>query len=258
MNDRFTLGILTTGHPPEELVEEHSTYPEMFTRMLGTTAPEDWDYKFYAAVDGELPQRPDECDAWLITGSKFGAYEDFPWIHALKDFLRLAYDDGMPLVGICFGHQILAESLGGKVVKSDKGWGVGNHSYHWSNDRPDWLAATDLADKEDFAIQAFHQDQVVELPREAKVLASSPFCDYAALAYKDQAISFQGHPEFSKEYVKDLLEGRRETVLGPEVADKGLATLHQHNDRAAVGAGIVEFLKARQKIWQEKKNPEAN
>ena len=242
MSATFTLGILETGRPPENLAKDHANYADMFASMVKATAPDHWDYRFYAVLDGELPQNPSECDAYLITGSKFGAYEDIDWIHGLKDFIRRAYDAGSAMVGICFGHQILAQSLGGRVVKSDKGWGVGVHHYQWTKDKPAWLDETALEASEDFAIVAFHQDQIVDLPFDARVLATSDFCPYAALAYKDQAISFQGHPEFSVDYEEVLIEDRREAVLGDQVADKAAESLAQPIDREAIGVGIVAFL----------------
>ncbi|SNY90187.1 GMP synthase - Glutamine amidotransferase [Cohaesibacter sp. ES.047] len=257
MTETFTLGILETGRPPEELADGYPSYAEMFARMVGATAPDHWDYQTYCPLDGELPASPTDCQAWLITGSKFGAYEDYPWIHALKDFIAKAYQAGVPMVGICFGHQILAESLGGKVLKSDKGWGVGRHGYHWQGEAPDWMAATDLGDKDDFSILAFHQDQVVTQPPEAKVIASSEFCEYAALAYGDQVISFQGHPEFGPEFVADLIESRRDAVLGDDVADLAMTSLETKIDKDAIGEGIVAFLKAREEDWKQKKAAKA-
>ncbi len=245
MSAPFTLGILETGRPPEEMAAHFPTYVQMFTEMVSATAPQDWDYRAFTPMDGELPPSPTACDAWLITGSKFGAYEDHTWIHALIDFLRSAYDAKVPMVGICFGHQVLAQALGGRVAKSDKGWGVGTNRYSWTDNKPDWLAGTELADRADFAIQAFHQDQIIDLPPDAHVLAQSDFCPNAALAYGDQVVSFQGHPEFSAEFVGELIRVRRESMLGDAVADKAEAELHLPIDMEAIWAGIVAFLKTR-------------
>nr|WP_321526646.1 type 1 glutamine amidotransferase [uncultured Cohaesibacter sp.] len=257
MTENFTLGILETGRPPEDLGRIHSSYADMFARMVGETAPSHWKFAYFVPLDGELPPSPDACNAWLITGSKFGAYEDYPWIHALKDFIRAAYAAGVPMVGICFGHQILAEALGGKVIKSEKGWGVGRQTYQWSEDRPDWLGGTVLADSTDFSILAFHQDQVVDVPPEARVIATSDFCHVAALAYGDQVLSFQGHPEFNEAFVGALIEDKREVVLDDDVADKGAASLGAPIDRDAIGAGIVAFLTARESEWKQKKATKA-
>ena len=257
MTKPFTLGILETGRPPEALADRFPSYADMFAQMVGATAPSHWQFEYFSPLDGELPPAPDACEAWLITGSKFGAYEDYPWIHALKDFIVKAYAAKIPMVGICFGHQILAQALGGKVVKSDKGWGVGRQTYKWSEDKPSWLAKTDLAQSDEFSILAFHQDQVVEVPPQAKVIASSDFCNVAALAFGDQVLSFQGHPEFDEPFVDTLIENRRADSLGDEVADKGAASLALPIDKTAIGAGIVEFLKAREADWIRNKAAKA-
>lgn len=240
----FVVGILETGRPPESLAGTFSSYPDMFAQLLGVHAPDDWDFQYFRALDGELPQSITACDAWLVTGSKFGAYEDLPWIHNLRDFLARAYQGGQPIVGICFGHQILAEALGGKVIKSDKGWGCGVHQYEWA-ENPDWMPDGGSG-KPDFAIQAYHQDQVVDLPEDARVIARSEFCDYAALAYKDQALTFQGHPEFASDYSQALLQSRRGDTLPVDVADAALATMDDPLDSPAIGHGIVRFLQRHQ------------
>ena len=256
MTDSFTLGILETGRPPETLAKDWPSYAAMFADMVGATAPDHWQFEYYAVMDGEFPPSANACQAWLITGSKFGAYEDYPWIQDLKAFIRQAYDAGVPMVGICFGHQILAQSLGGEVIKSEKGWGVGRHSYHWTDETPSWLAGTGLEGKEDFSILAFHQDQIVKIPPDAKLLASSDFCEAAALVYGDQVLSFQGHPEFEEGYVARLLDDKRADALGDEIADRAMTSLELPIDRLAIGGGIVAFLTASERAWraaQEKK-----
>lgn len=243
----FVLGILEAGRPPEPLADKYRSYPDMIADLIKTSAPKQWSFRSYAVLDSDLPAAPDECDAWLISGSKFGAYEDLDWIHALEEFLRQAFATAVPIIGICFGHQILAQALGGRVIKSDKGWGLGASSYRWTEKKPDWLAKTPLADREQFVIQALHQDQVIEIPEGASIIARNDFCPVAALAYGDRAISFQGHPEFSADYVADLIEVRRGTVWDDTIADKALKSLDVALDRDEIGAGIVQFLMQRQK-----------
>ena len=121
------IGILETGRPSGAL-KEHGSYPELFERLLGAEA-KDFQFRTYAAIDSEVPADPRACDAWLVTGSRHGAYERLPWMLALEELLRKAVAAKVPVVGICFGHQLLAQALGGKVEKSDKGWGFGLHDY---------------------------------------------------------------------------------------------------------------------------------
>lgn len=231
----FTLGILETGRVPDALSGKYEPYPVMFRELLAETGAA---FRTYAILDGEIPASPEECDAWLITGSKFGVYDGYDWIEELKAFVRQAHSARRPVVGICFGHQLIAEALGGKVEKSDKGWGVGLHSWELK-EKADWMEGAG----EDFALQVSHQDQVVELPEGARVLASSDFCPNALLAYDDWAVSFQGHPEFSADFSEDLIHMRRGTALPEDFADEALAHVRDRQDSAKVAHWINVFLK---------------
>jgi len=131
-DQKIRVGILETGRPPEELAPIYGDYPGMVQQWLGKLNAE---YSSYALLDGEFPASPDEADLWVITGSKFGAYEDHPWIPPLEKFIRCARDADKLMFGICFSHQSIGQALGGVVRKSNKGWGLGVHEYpttgHW-------------------------------------------------------------------------------------------------------------------------------
>lgn len=226
------LGILKTGSPPSPLAD-HGSYPAMFRRLLGEGAH---DYAEYDAENGHLPTGIDACSAYLITGSASDAYDRAPWIVDLIGFLRAAQGQAA-LVGICFGHQVMAEAFGGKVEKSARGWGIGNHTYAIAQPRP-WLG-----DRTAITLPASHQDQVVALPPRAQVIGGSAFCPYGLIAYGDgSAISMQLHPEFDTDYAVALTETKR--GHGPSDADiaDALASARQPNDRALVAAGINRFL----------------
>jgi GMP synthase-like glutamine amidotransferase len=236
------VGILETGKVNETLVPCHGEYPPMFVDLLSPAGPE-LRFRAYATEDGEIPADPTECDAWLITGSRHGVYDDLPWIEPLKAFLRAARAAARPIVGICFGHQILAEALGGRAVKSDKGWGIGVHDYAVDR-RPGWMAGAPGT----FASHAFHQDQVITIPEDATVLASSPFCAFAMLAYGDpeapDAISIQPHPEFGEAYVRDLLDLRSGIAIPPDEAAAARSSLDRPVDRAEFARWCVAYLRA--------------
>nr|WP_240454615.1 type 1 glutamine amidotransferase [Caulobacter sp. 17J65-9] len=230
------IGILETGTPPEPLGDTYGDYPAMLRRLLGEDA---YAWKTYAAADGVYPDRIDAYDAYLVTGSPAGVYDGDPWIARLMDFLNEAKGKAA-LVGVCFGHQVMAEAFGGRVVKSDKGWGVGLHRYD-VHARERWMD-----DARTIAIPVSHQDQVVELPPASRVIASSDFAPMAMLAYDDQpAISMQFHPEFEPAYATALVEKRRGTRLTHEEADRAVESLKAPDDRARVGAWIRGFLAGR-------------
>ena len=223
------IGVLETGRPPGNLAEQFGDYPAMFEQLLGPG----FEYRTYDVAGGELPDfRAD--DAFLITGSPAGVYDPLPWIDPLMDFIRGA--SGAKMVGICFGHQVMAEALGGHVEKSDKGWGAGLHRYEIARREP-WMDG-ELS----IAAPASHQDQVIVQPPRSEVTVASDFTPFAGLAWTDRpAISFQFHPEFSPAFARALIEKRYDVVADPEVA---IASLDAPNDNARIATWIRRFLKA--------------
>jgi GMP synthase-like glutamine amidotransferase len=235
------IGILETGKVGPELAERHGDYPAMFERRLGAVAP-DLDFFTVAVVAGEMPDAPGDAEGWIVTGSRHGVYDGLPWIEPLEDFLRACLAQGVPAVGVCFGHQILARALGGQAVKSEGGWQLGVKDYEVVA-RPGWMAA--LPDR--FALRAVHQDQVVALPPGATVLAAGAGCPYAALAYGDPdrpgAISVQPHPEFDADYLADLLRLRAGSVYPAEEAAAAGASLARATDDEAWARLIAGYLR---------------
>jgi GMP synthase-like glutamine amidotransferase len=222
------LAILETGRPPGDLAQRFGDYPKMFAEMLGP----DFAVQSFDVTAGDFPD-PAAHDAMLITGSPAGVYEEHAWLAGLFDFIRAAKDSRM--VGICFGHQAMAEALGGHVEKSDKGWGTGLHRYTVTRPEP-WLDGA-----REIAAPASHQDQVVVQPPNTEITVSSDFTPYAGLAWTDRpAISFQFHPEFSPAFAKALIAERYDRVPNPDAA---IASLDAPNDTARVAGWIMRFLK---------------
>lgn len=228
-----SLGILETGSPPDGPKAIFGDYPGMFRQLLGEGR---FAYRTYGVDRGELPAGVSDCDAWLITGSSAGVYDDLPWIEPLKQFLRDARGQA-PMIGVCFGHQIMASAFGGEVIKSPKGWGVGLQTYDLAAPAP-W---TDPV--KGFSVAGSHQDQVVVQPPASRVLAGSDFCPFGMLAYEDHpSISLQLHPEFSPDYASALIEARRGSRYTDDQADRALESLKAPNDRLAVGDWMLRFL----------------
>ncbi len=223
------LAILETGRPPGQLADEFGDYPAMFEAMLGSG----FEVDSFDVQAGKLPE-PRAHDAYLITGSPAGVYDPLPWIAPLQQFIRAAKDARM--VGVCFGHQVMAEALGGQVEKSDRGWGAGLHRYDVVRPEP-WLDGAGT-----IFVPASHQDQVVAQPPNTEIVAQSDFTPFAALSWTDRpAISFQFHPEFSPAFAKALIEKRYDIVPDPDAA---IASLDAPNDNARVGGWIRRFLEA--------------
>ena len=224
------LAILETGRAPGDLPQRFGDYPSMIRRMLGDGfASETFD-----VAAGRLPGDPGSYQAYVITGSPAGVYDPLPWIDQLRDFIRAARNSRM--VGLCFGHQVMADALGGRVEKSAKGWGTGLHRYAVDRVEPWMDSATAIA------VPASHQDQVVAQPPNTTLVASSDFTPFAAFAWTDRpAISFQFHPEFSVPYAKALIAERYDRMPN---ADAAMASLDAPNDSERVAGWIRRFLKA--------------
>lgn len=220
------IGILQCGHFPEAAGYPVRTYSDLYTQMLAGRGLE---FRTWSVVDMEFPDSVHDAEGWLISGSRHGAYEDLPFIPPLEDFIRKAYAAEVPLVGICFGHQIIAKALGGKVEKFAGGWGVGRTDYKF--------------DGATLALNAWHQDQVVEKPAEAEVIASSDFCRYAGFRYKGPAFSVQPHPEFDRTALDLLLNVRAPGVVAPDRIEAAKAAMEDPVDNTVMAEQIVTFFK---------------
>jgi GMP synthase (glutamine-hydrolysing) len=220
------IGILQTGHVPDEMLETSGEYAAMFARLLDGNG---FTYQTWNVVDNELPSSVDAADAWLITGSKHGVYEDHPWIPPLESLIQRIETSGKPMVGICFGHQIIAQALGGDVRKFDGGWAVGRQAYDM--------------DGTTVYLNAWHQDQVLTPPQGARVLASNAFCANAMLAYGDHILTIQPHPEFSETEIEGLLEHRAKGVVPPDLIGFARADLSKPVDSTALAAKMASVLK---------------
>jgi len=227
------LCTIETGLPPENLIPRFGTYPQMIEQWLSPHLPE---ARFFAvsAVEGEKLPAPETYDGYLLTGSKHGIYDDLPWIPVLREFLVAARAAGKPIFGICFGHQIMAEAFGGKAEKSDRGWGVGAHSYEYA----------EKAGPADGASFVFHQDQVTVVPPAAEIIGTADHCPVGALAYDFPALSVQHHPEFSEEYLAALLDLRGNSVLPADVTSEARASLVERPvDNEPVARWAAEFFR---------------
>lgn len=235
------IGILETGPVASDLKQAYGTYPEMFTRMLQSADP-GIETDFFAVFNDELPPRSDDADGWIITGSKYGVYEDHSWIKPLEQHIQNCAENRIPMAGFCFGHQILAQALGGKVVKSDKGWGLGVHKYKVVS-KQKWMTPA----LDEFSVVAIHQDQIVEQPPNTTVVASSDFCKFAGLSYGNAdnpyAISVQPHPEFGKEFVRDLIEIRRGNVFPEGISEEAVSSLDHPINNLEWAEWVVSFFK---------------
>jgi len=219
------IGILLCGHAPDEYIEQRGDIDALFRDLLGERG---FEFQTWPVVDMDFPDSPKDADAWLVTGSKHGVYEDLPFIAPLEDFIRDIRHAERPLVGICFGHQIIAQAFGGHVEKFDGGWQRGLQSYA-------------LGDG-DLSLYAWHQDQVITAPSGARTLASNPGCTHAILSYGPNCLTIQGHPEFERDFIETLIEHRAGSATPEELAAVA-AKLDHPPDRARAATLIANTLR---------------
>lgn len=197
------IGILLADELRDVLKPAYGDYAGMFKRLLDGR---DFQFAVYDVCAGAFP-KPAECDGYIITGSRHGVYDRLTWIAPLLDFSRSLFARRIPQLGVCFGHQLVAQALGGAAGKSDKGWGLGLHNWTVENAQ-DWMRPP----RDQIALLVSHQDQVLRLPPNARRLWASDFCPNAAFYIGDAVFCMQGHPEFDPPFMRELLEFRRDDV----------------------------------------------
>ncbi|HBR98476.1 MAG TPA: hypothetical protein DD979_14035 [Gammaproteobacteria bacterium] len=230
-----TLGILLCDHVDAVWQPDFGDYDTMFIRLLSQADPT-VHFRVYAVNEGDFPADTTTCDAWLITGSRLSAYDDVAWIQQLSDFIRRCNEQQHKLAGICFGHQLIAQALGGTTARAEQGWGVGLHTWQLQQTPPHGLAGDDT-----LSLLASHQDQVQILPPNATRVACSDFCPNAAMQIGEHILSFQGHPEFVCDYAKALMQSRTDRIPADTI-QAGLASLHGHAQSDRVARWLVGFL----------------
>jgi GMP synthase-like glutamine amidotransferase len=220
------IGILQTGSAPDAL-RDQGDYPAMFQDLLAGFG---FDFQSWHVEEGEFPLSVTQADAWLITGSRHGVYESHAFIPRLETFIRDAQAAGVPMVGICFGHQAMAQALGGRVEKFAGGWVVGPTEYDF--------------DGQPITLNAWHQDQVLIPPPGAQTLARSETCEYAALGYGDWGLSIQAHPEYDDTFIQGLIDHRGRGKVPDDLLDRAQNRLGMALDRPRIAERIADFLKS--------------
>jgi GMP synthase-like glutamine amidotransferase len=235
------IGILQTDRVLEQFAPRHGDYPDMFRAVLADPAArppgmEPPEFLDVAVHRGEYPA-PGACDGYVITGSRHSVYDDLPWIPPLVAFLREALEQRRRVVGICFGHQLIAHFFGGETRAAEGGWSVGVQSAEILQREP-WMTPQ----AEAVALLASHKDQVARLPPGARAFARGSRCPVAGFVMEN-VLTFQGHPEFTKAYAADLLD-MREQVLGAAVHGAGKASLAEPTDELLIARWMLNFLAA--------------
>jgi GMP synthase-like glutamine amidotransferase len=231
----MTIGLLECDHVRDEFRHIAGDYRDMFPSLFQPLVS-DWQFVFYDVANGYFPSSIHDCDAYICTGSKYSVYDDEPWITQLKDFVGALYQAQKPFVGLCFGHQLLGEALGGKVEKSANGWCVGVHEFDVQV-----VESWQSPQKQSVNLLMMCQDQIATLPPDSVVVATSGHCPVAIIKVGQTMLGIQAHPEFTKPYEQALIENRVERI-GNEKAQKALKSLNQPIDNEVVAQWIINFL----------------
>jgi len=230
------IGLLQCDHVNPEFQHIISDYPQAFGDLFAKYAP-DIQLRVYDVCHGELPQSIGECQGYITTGSRYSVYDNEPWIHALAEFVRQVHAHNAKFVGICFGHQLIAQALGGKVAKSDHGWCIGTKPVTLQ-ETPAWMTPG----QSEYRLLLSHQDQVLEVPQGGKVFGGNEHCPISMLGVGSNMLGIQAHPEFTPEYAAALMDARRERI-GNETVEHAKQTLAEKTDEAAVVHWIDSFFK---------------
>lgn len=239
------IGLLQCDDVAPALIERHGNYPDMIQTLLRQSDPE-LSFEVVACHQGQFPDSNTQVDGWITTGSKCGANDDADWIGQFSDVIRMLWQTRQVLVGICFGHQMIAKALGGRVERSTLGWGLGAYPTVLEQQEP-WMTPWHSSSLQ---LLASHQDQVTELPPQGRVLARSGFCPIYMMQVGDTFLGIQGHPEFSRAYSADLLATRRD-LFTFERLQAARHSLRGAVDDLLVGRWILNFIQQAKRTQQD-------
>jgi len=224
------IGLLECDHVIEKLRHIAGDYSDMYAELLPQV-----ELQLYDVCNGHFPESVDECDGYVCSGSKHSVYENIDWIHSLKEFVSLLYKKQKPFVGVCFGHQILAEALGGRVEKNKAGWSVGVHQFDMLA-KESWMTPFN----QETQLVMMCQDHVIELPINSFVLAKTVYCPYAMYGIGKTMLGIQGHPEYPIEYEIAFIRDRVDRI-GKERVEEAIESLKNKPDKELISEWMMNF-----------------
>ncbi len=231
------IAVLAAGITPDELLVQHGSYADMVMVLL-KGASDEFEFQVFDVRLNDFPKALSDFDGFVITGSRNNVSENLDWMKTLKILIQTTYKARQPMLGICFGHQIIADALGGQVARYDGGWGLGLHEY-----KVEQGLAFLPKELKSFAINAVHQDQVMVKPEVAQVFAGSSFCQNAGLVYDDLILTLQAHPEFNMAFEDALITFRTPDVFPLDDSKVALAGLkNKETDSKHVAKWLAGFL----------------
>ena len=226
---KLKIGLILCDDVDESAQQHYGSYAQMFQDSLDP-GQENMDLCPVRCFEGETLPEPGEYDGFVITGSRYSVYEDKPWIKDLLEFVRLCWERNVRVVGICFGHQVIAHALGGKAEKAEVGWGFGIQTAKVTC-KQEWMTDTDTLNGDLYNLIVIHQDQVVDMPPHFRTIAENDFCPNSMILADDKMLGIQGHPEFSKEFCQFRADFRKD-IIGPYVYEETVNSLAEKDTHA--------------------------
>ncbi|KAF9603295.1 hypothetical protein IFM89_034644 [Coptis chinensis] len=235
------FAVLLCAHDSEYVKKKYGGYFGVFVSLLREDEGESWDV--YRVADGEFPEE-DELelyDGFVITGSVCDAHGNDVWICELLKLLNKLDDMKKKVLGVCFGHQILGRALGGKIGRSLTGWDIGVRPINLSTSK--FLNSLQLPSK--LSVIEFHQDEVIELPPSAEIIAWSEKTGIEMFRSGDHIMGIQGHPEYNKDILRHLMDrSLRRNVIQDNHAEVAMKSIESSDpDREAWKKLCKSFLK---------------
>ncbi len=238
------IGILECGQTRSDWLAEHGEMADPFPPFLTRVDPS-LSFRIYKAHRDQVPEQVAECDAWLLTGSPNSVYERTEWQRKLAAFL-VAVVERRPVVGICYGHQMLHDALGGTVEKAAAGWGIGVQLYEL-REVPSWAPRDrPRSAPEGLRLIALHRDQVTRPAPGSCVLAGNAFCPLGITMIGENALTIQAHPEMTRRLARGLYEELRGEE-GDERTNRAVESLETHIDDELAARWILAYLQDRLK-----------
>lgn len=225
------IGLLLVGHIDAGSLHVGGDYPELYAGILADKGIE---LTTYRCDEGQMPESLTEQDGFMCSPSRLSVYDDHAWLRDVETLLRDLVAKEKPYVGICFGHQLMAQALGATVKKADYGWGIGAKHYEVVAKQP-WMDSSD-----EIVLAASHQDQVQSLPDGAQLLARADYCPIGGMTIGETAWTLQVHPEFSPALADSLLATRL-ALFGEEKAEAARNTLAEGLQQQRIAGWISNF-----------------
>jgi len=232
------IGLLQCDHMDTELRIKFGDHSDFFRNLFEKYAPE-VSMDIFDIQKDEYPDEKNNYHGFIGTGSRFSVYDDVPWILRFKDYIKELYHNKIKFIGICFGHQIIAEALGGKCSQSAKGWGIGVKTAEIYKKQP-WMSLGMSPELDSYRLILSHRDQVETPPPESEVVGGNDHCPYSMITVGSHFLGIQGHPEFTVPFLSELMQSRLE-LMGRHAVEEAEKTLDQKTDEAIVVQWMVNF-----------------